>query len=161
MAVDTRRQRLYRLRGVRSAANTGSDLIAVIAPVKNSEGSPSTFVTTYSAEPYLFKTARRPYLSVRPLCGEGYQEEIGSISGLLSTLLFSRRDVTSGCTYVAIPEAQLRPRYNELTEVNRPYSDNDRMQAVNLFEPEVIRQSLRYLAACGLGRGFASNKRGE
>jgi len=72
VAVDTRRQRLYRLRRVRSAANTSSDLIALIAPVKDFEDSQSTLVTTRSAEPYLFKTARRPYLSVRPLeCGEG------------------------------------------------------------------------------------------
>ena len=47
------------------------------------------------AEPNLFKTARRPYLSVRPLVGEGYQAEIGSILGLLSTFLSSHRDVMS------------------------------------------------------------------
>src|SRR5271157_1375244 len=99
-----RRQRLYRLRRVRSA-NTSSDLIALIGPVKDFEDSQNTLITTRSAELYLFKTARRPYLSVRPLeCGEGYQEKVGSILGLLSTFLSSHRDVTSVCTYVAIPE---------------------------------------------------------
>src|SRR5271165_5553341 len=72
VAVDTKRQRRYRLRRVCSAANTSSDLIASIAPVKDFEDSQSSLVTTRSAEPYLSRTARRPYLSVRPLeCGEG------------------------------------------------------------------------------------------
>lgn len=85
VAVDNRRQRLYRLRRERSAANTSSDLIALIAPVKNFEGPQSTPLTTRCAKPctplYLSKTARRPYLSVRPW-GEGDREEVGSILGV-------------------------------------------------------------------------------
>ena len=105
VAVDTRRLRLYRLRRVRSAANTSSDLIALIAPVKDLEDSQSTLVTTRSTEQYLFKTARRPYLSARPLC-------VGRLSGgswkhigvALDFLVYSQKH-NFYCTYVAIPES--------------------------------------------------------
>ncbi len=98
-AVDTRRQRLYRLRRVRLAANTSSDLIALIAPVKDFEDSQSTLVTKRSAEPYLFEAARRPYLSVRPLCMGGLSGGSWKHIGVLSTIflvtetscLFARR----------------------------------------------------------------------
>jgi hypothetical protein len=96
VAVDTRRQRPYRLRRVSSAANTSSDLIALIAPVKDFEDSQSNLVTTRSAEPHLFKTARRPYLSVRPLfVGRAIRRRLEAYWGLLSTFLSSHRDVTS------------------------------------------------------------------
>ena len=48
VAVDSTRQRPYRLRRVCSAANTSSDLIALIAPVKDFKDPQSTFVTTRS-----------------------------------------------------------------------------------------------------------------
>jgi hypothetical protein len=96
VAVDTRRQRLYRLRRISSAAKTNSDLIALIAPVKDFEDCQSTLVTTRSAEPYLFKAARRPYLSARPLCvgrlSGGSSKHIG---GLLSTFWSIHRNIIS------------------------------------------------------------------
>ena len=110
VAVDTRRQRLYRLGRVRSAANTSSDLIALIAPVEDFEDSPSTLVTTRTAEPNLFETARRPYLSVRPLCvGRVIRRKLEAYWGCSRLLVQSqRRNVY--CTYVAIQKLQLKPR---------------------------------------------------
>ena len=69
VAVDTRRQRIYRLRRARSAAKPQFRSHCFSCSVKDFEDSQSTLVTTPSAEPYLFKTARRPFLSVRPLVG--------------------------------------------------------------------------------------------
>src|SRR5271157_1329902 len=55
VAVDTRRQRLYRLRRVRSA-NTSSDLIALIAPVKDFEDSQSSkaLLSPHVPQSYIF-----------------------------------------------------------------------------------------------------------
>src|SRR5271165_4903949 len=110
VAVDTRRQRLYRLGRVCSAANTSSDLIALIAPVVGlPRFSKHSCHHTYT-EPNLFETARRPYLSVRPLVGgEAIRRKLEAYWGCSRLLVQSqRRDVS--CTYVAIQKLQLKPR---------------------------------------------------
>ena len=90
VAVDTRRQRPYRLRRVCLAANTSSDLIALIAPVKDFEDYSKHFChhTFCRAISLLRRRDGRTFRYGR-CAGEGYQAEVGSIWGLLSTFLSS------------------------------------------------------------------------
>jgi hypothetical protein len=110
VAVDTRRQRLYRLGRERSAANTSSDLIALIAPVEDFEDSPSTLVTTRTqSQIFLRRRDGRTFRYGRWWVGRAIRRKLEAYWGCSRLLVQSqRRDVC--CTYVAIRKLQLKPK---------------------------------------------------
>ena len=104
--METTRQRLYRLCRVCSAANTSSDLIAFITPVKDFEDSQSirAAICSYVPQNYFLKGETAVPFGPAAVRGEVIRRKLEAYWGC-SRFFLQSQIVISICTYVAIQKA--------------------------------------------------------